>query len=53
MEGGERPEGDDVLDPAVVADPAYGCRFSDRAAFDAAGPVTQTSTRRLFAPCPS
>jgi hypothetical protein len=53
VEGGERPEGDDVLDPAVVADPAYGCRFSDRAAFDAAGPVTQTSTRRLFAPCPS
>ncbi len=53
VEGGERPEGDDVLDPAAVADPAYGCRFSDRAAFDASGPVTQTSTRRLFAPCPS
>lgn len=53
VEGGERPAGDDVLDPAVVADPAYGCRFSDRGAFDAAGPVTQDSTRRLFAPCPT
>lgn len=53
VEGGGRPAGDDVLDPAVVADPAYGCRFSDRAAFDAAGPVTQDSTRRLFEPCPA
>lgn len=25
---GVKPEGDDVLDPAVVADPAYGCKFS-------------------------
>ena len=25
---GERPAGDDVLDPAAVADPRYGCRFS-------------------------
>ncbi len=53
VESGERPAGDDVLDSAVVADPAYGCRFSDRAAFDAAGPVTQDSTRRLFEPCPA
>lgn len=53
VERGDRPEGDDVLDPAVVADPAYGCRFSDRAAFDASGTVTQTDTRRLYAPCPS
>ena len=26
---GERPAGDDVLDPAAVADPRYGCRFSE------------------------
>ncbi|HXG03585.1 MAG TPA: hypothetical protein VNO23_09260 [Candidatus Binatia bacterium] len=25
---GVKPEGDDVLDPAVVADPNFGCRFS-------------------------
>lgn len=28
VEDGVRPEGDDVLDPAVVADPRYGCRFT-------------------------
>ena len=27
---GARPAGDDVLDPAAVADPAFGCRFTDR-----------------------
>ena len=25
---GQRPEGDEVLDAATVADPAYGCKFS-------------------------
>ncbi len=25
---GVKPEGDDILDPAVVADPRFGCRFS-------------------------
>ncbi|WP_434458026.1 alpha/beta hydrolase [Stutzerimonas urumqiensis] len=25
---GVKPEGDEVLDPQVVADPAYGCRFT-------------------------
>ena len=25
---GQKPEGDDVLTPATVADPAYGCRFT-------------------------
>jgi len=44
---GNRPAGDDVLNPKVVADPTFGCQFSDKAAF-AAG----TGTRRLFAPCP-
>jgi hypothetical protein len=28
VEQGVRPAGDDVLTPAVVADPAYGCRFT-------------------------
>jgi fermentation-respiration switch protein FrsA (DUF1100 family) len=44
---GNRPAGDDVRNAAVVADPNFGCQFSDKAAF-AAG----TGTRRLFAACP-
>jgi pimeloyl-ACP methyl ester carboxylesterase len=32
VEAGVKPEGDDVLDPAVVADPNYGCKFTDKAA---------------------
>ncbi|HEX2770943.1 MAG TPA: phthalyl amidase [Micromonosporaceae bacterium] len=31
VEQGVRPAGDDVLTPAVVADPAYGCRFTTAA----------------------
>jgi len=27
-QNGVKPEGDEVLDPKVVADPAYGCKFS-------------------------
>jgi len=30
VEAGVKPEGDDVLDPAVVADPNYGCKFTDK-----------------------
>lgn len=48
---GTRPGGDDVTDPAVVAAPAYGCRFSDPAAYAAAGAPSQNETRRLFDPC--
>jgi hypothetical protein len=44
---GERPAGDVVDDSAVVADPNYGCRFSDRVAY-AAG----VGTRLLFPACP-
>jgi pimeloyl-ACP methyl ester carboxylesterase len=29
VENGVRPEGDDVLDPDVVADPNYGCAFTE------------------------
>ncbi|MFF0469502.1 alpha/beta hydrolase family protein [Micromonospora zamorensis] len=43
---GKRPAGDTVTDPAVVARPDYGCRFSDRDAY-AAG----VGTRRLYAAC--
>jgi len=42
VEQGVRPAGDDVLTPAVVADPNYGCTFT-------------TATRNLgpfSAPCP-
>lgn len=30
VDDGLKPEGDNVLDPAVVADPAYGCKFTDK-----------------------
>ncbi len=53
VQNGERTEGDDVLDAATVADPAYGCRFSDPAAYANAGAPSEDDTRRLFDPCPS
>ncbi|MFC4258774.1 alpha/beta hydrolase [Marinobacter lacisalsi] len=28
VNGGSKPSGDEVLDPAVVADPEYGCQFT-------------------------
>lgn len=43
---GVRPAGDPVTDPAAVAKPDFGCRFSDPAAFP-------TGTRGLFPPCPA
>ncbi|GLZ59440.1 hypothetical protein [Micromonospora sp. NBRC 107095] len=43
---GKRPAGDTVTDPAVVARPDYGCRFSDQDAY-AAG----VGTRRLYPAC--
>ncbi|WP_238425481.1 hypothetical protein [Micromonospora parastrephiae] len=46
VRAGKRPAGDTVTDPAVVARPDYGCRFSDAAAY-AAG----VGTRRLYAAC--
>jgi hypothetical protein len=30
VEAGIKPAGDDVLNPAVVADPAFGCTFTDK-----------------------
>lgn len=31
VEGGVKPAGDDVLDAAAVAQPSFGCRFTDKA----------------------
>ena len=44
VEDGVRPAGDDVLTPEVVADPDYGCQFSD----PTGGPP---GSRGAFAPC--
>ena len=43
---GRRPAGDDVTNPHVVARENFGCRFSDKAAYQAG-----TGTRRLFPAC--
>ena len=48
---GRRPAGDDVLDPAVVADPHYGCRFS-RAAREADTALVRSLRTKLPA-CPA
>jgi hypothetical protein len=32
VQGGIKPAGDDVLDPAAVADPVFGCTFTDKTA---------------------
>ena len=51
-QGGPRPAGDDVLAPAVVADPAYGCGFSRAPrADDAAGVRGNRAT--LVPACPA
>ena len=47
VDRGRRPAGDVVTEPRVVKRPDYGCRFSDRAAYEAG-----TGTRRLFPACP-
>jgi hypothetical protein len=30
VQTGARPAGDDVLDPAIVASPNYGCTYTDK-----------------------
>jgi hypothetical protein len=52
VKGAPKPAGDAVADPAAVADPNFGCRFSDPAAYADAGPISQNDTRRLYEPCP-
>ena len=44
VDTGRRPAGDVVDDPAAVAAPDYGCRFSDPTAYG-------TGTRRMFPAC--
>jgi hypothetical protein len=46
VHGGGRPAGDAVTDPAAVARPEFGCRFTDASAYP-------TGTRGLFPPCPA
>jgi hypothetical protein len=31
VEGGVKPQGDDILDPVTVAKPDFGCKFTDKA----------------------
>lgn len=47
VRNGVKPSGDNVLDKATVADPNYGCQFTDKAAWTA-----NIGTRRLYAACP-
>lgn len=49
VEGGDKPAGDEVLDPDVVADSSYGCRFTR--AYDPATPPNPT--RAAVPPCPA
>ena len=45
VNGGPRPAGDPVTDPAQVARPDFGCRFTDPTGAPA-------GTRALFPACP-
>ncbi len=45
-----RPAGDDVLTPAVVASPTYGCAFTDQSAYAA---PRLFPTRALYPRCPA
>ncbi len=46
----DRPAGDDVLTRSVVADPTYGCAFTDPAAYDS---PELYATRGLYPRCPA
>jgi pimeloyl-ACP methyl ester carboxylesterase len=46
VENGVKPAGDVMLRDGAIADPNYGCTFSDPAAF-------LTGTRPLYPPCPT
>ena len=43
---GHKPAGDAIDNRNTVATPTFGCRFTDRTAYNAPG------TRKLFTPCP-
>jgi len=46
-----KPEGDDVLDRATVANDNYGCRFTTVPNAD--DPAARVTSRALIAPCPA
>jgi len=49
---GEKPEGDDVLTPAVLREPTYGCRFTNNTPSpDDSAAITMT--RASLPPCPT
>ncbi|HWP19109.1 MAG TPA: alpha/beta hydrolase [Burkholderiaceae bacterium] len=50
---GVKPQGDDVLDRARVADPAYGCRFTQNAATTPEDNPVTIATRALMPACPA
>ena len=47
---GVKPEGDDVLTPAVVADPKYGCKFTNNTPSEGDS-TTLLNTRRSLPQC--
>jgi hypothetical protein len=51
-QNGTRPQGDEVLDAAAVADPAYGCRFTVNAGGPYDNPVT-VNVRTMMPACPT
>jgi hypothetical protein len=44
VDHGKKPAGDDVLEPKAVAEPTFGCQFSDKA--------VSTGSRLLYTACP-
>ena len=53
-DGGPRPAGDDVMTPAVVAAPDYGCRFTRNTASaqDYAKPEVRAANQARYPACP-
>jgi len=55
VDGGPKPAGDEVLDPAQVADPAYGCRFTrnQASAQDYTRPDVRAAHQANYPACPT
>lgn len=49
VRSGDKPGGDDLLNPQVVASPTFGCRYTDPSAYD---DPADYRTRALYARCP-
>jgi pimeloyl-ACP methyl ester carboxylesterase len=55
VEGGIKPAGDNVLDPAEVADPNFGCKWTDKVsprAWDSFPPAIQALVKPPACPAP-